>query len=148
VRISEFSFRSGKETVAKHPEILASIFAAIVNAQEAQLQKPKISIVKHLERELSAERWTKPEQNLSFLKKRVSLEIEFSHYEFVYRDFIRFLAAYATDKIIVGVLITNTEVGADRIKHKSDQPHFERVCQELKPLRSSFLVPIWVVGLR
>lgn len=70
------------------------------------------------------------------------MELEFSRYEFVYRDFIWFLAAYDADKIDVGVLITNTKVSLNRIKHKSSGPIFERVCEELDWLRPVLTVPI------
>lgn len=148
MRIDDLSFRSGKAVVAKNPEILASIYAAIVNAQEAQLKNPKVSILRYLERELSAEGWTKPEQYLSFLKKRVALSIEFSRYEFIYRDFIQFLAAHKAGKIDVAVLIISTQAAAKRIKQKSTGFHFEHVCEDLKWLHQSISVPIWVIGLR
>ena len=47
------------------------------------------------------------------------------------RDFIRFLAAHNANKIHVGVIITNTREGLNRIKHKSSGPSYERVCEEL-----------------
>jgi hypothetical protein len=87
-------------------------------------------------------------QYFDFFKARVAIEIEFSRYEFVYRDFIRFLAAYNANKIDVGVIITNTRAGNERIKHKSSGPSFERVCEELDWLRPTLTVPIWVIGLK
>lgn len=87
-------------------------------------------------------------QYFDFFKGRVAVEIEFSRYEFVYRDFIRFLAAYNADKIDVGVLITNTKEGLNRIKYKSSGPSFERVCEELDWLRPTLTVPIWLIGLQ
>jgi len=148
VRISELSFRSGKKAVAKHPEILASIFAAIVNAQEAQLKKPRISIEKHLQRELLEESWTKSKKNPSFLNGHVAVHTEFSRYELVYRDIFQLLAAYNEGRIDASVIITNTMVGSRRVKHRLNESHFERVCKELERLYPSFPVPIWVIGLR
>ena len=66
------------------------------------------------------------EQRFDLLKERVAIEIEFSRYEFLSRDYIRFLVAYNTDKIDVGVLITTSKSGPDRIKHKAVAPHAER----------------------
>ena len=148
MRINELSFRSGKEAIAKHPEIHASIFAAIVNAQEAQLKSPRVSIEKRLQRELLAESWTRSKKNLLFLKKRIALHTEFSHYEFVYRDLLQLLVAHSADKIDVGVILTNTTAGSRRVKQKFNGSHFDRVCSELERLRPAFPVPIWVIGLR
>ncbi|HEU5070921.1 MAG TPA: BglII/BstYI family type II restriction endonuclease [Verrucomicrobiae bacterium] len=87
-------------------------------------------------------------QYFDFFKSRVAIEIEFSRYEFIYRDFIRFLAAYNANKIDVGVIITNTREGLNRIKYKSSGPNFERVCDELDWLRPTLTVPLWVIGLK
>ena len=87
-------------------------------------------------------------QYFDFYKSRVAIEIEFSRYEFVYRDFIRFLAAYNADKIDVGVIITNTRAGLPRIKHKSSGPSYERVLEELDWLRPTLTVPLWIIGLK
>jgi len=155
VRIDELSFRFGKEFLITRPETLASILAVIVNAQEAHLRKPKSSIACHLQAELSAEGWKKEiiegklhTQYFDFYKSEVAIEIEFSRYEFIYRDFIRFLAAYNANKIDVGVIITNTREGLERIKYKSSGPSYERVCEELDWLRPTLTVPLWIIGLK
>lgn len=87
-------------------------------------------------------------QYFDFYKSRVAIEIEFSRYEFVYRDFIRFLAAYNADKIDVGVIITNTREGLKRIKYKSSGPSYERIREELDWLRPTLTVPLWIIGLK
>jgi hypothetical protein len=87
-------------------------------------------------------------QYFDFFKQRVAIEIEFSRYEFVYRDFIRFLAAYNANKIDVGIIITNTKAGMERIKHKSSGPNYERVLEELDWLRPTLTVPLWIIGLK
>jgi hypothetical protein len=148
VRINELSFRSGKEAIAKRPEILASIFAAIVNAQEAQLRRPMVSIEKHLQRELLAESWMRPKKNLLFQKKRIALYTEFSHYEFIYRDLFELLVAHNADKIDVGVILTNTTLGSRRVKQKFKGSHFDHICSDLEWLRPAFSLPVWVIGLR
>jgi hypothetical protein len=151
VRIDEHSFRFGKEILAARPELLASVLAVVVNAQESQLRKPSISIGAHLNRELSAEGWKKFRKRqpiFSFFKSRVAVEVEISQREFVYRSLICFLAAYNANKIDVGVLITNTRVGWERIKHKSSGPSYERVLEELEWLRPTLTVPLWIIGLK
>jgi hypothetical protein len=154
VRIKELSFRYGKECLATRPEIFASILAAVVNTQEAQLRKPKTLIASHLKVELLAEGWKreilteKPKQYFDFYKQKVAIETEFSSHEFIYQDFICFLAAYNADKIDVGVIVTNTRDGSNRIKHKSSGPSYERVCEELDWLRPTLIVPLWIIGLK
>lgn len=48
-------------------------------------------------------------QSFDNYRDRIAVEIEFSRYEFVYRDYFRFLLAYNEDKIDVGVLIVFTK---------------------------------------
>jgi hypothetical protein len=151
VRIDEFSFRFGKEIIASRPETFASILAAVVNAQEAYLRRPKISIAAHLVREFSGEGWPKcgkSEPSFSFLKDRVAIEIEFSRCEFLSRDYLRFLSAYNSDKIDVGVLITHSEAGLARVKYKAVAPSIIRVKADLAWLRGTITVPIWVIALK
>jgi hypothetical protein len=154
VRIDDLSFRYGKEFLTTRPETLASILAVVVNAQEAQLRAPQISIADHLKTELFSEGWkkealkAKPAHIFNFFKQRVAIETEFSRYEFIYRDFIRFLAAYNANKIDVGVIITNTKAGLERIKYKSSGPNYERVLEELDWLRPTLTVPLWIIGLK
>lgn len=88
------------------------------------------------------------EQRFDLLKERVAIEIEFSRYEFLSRDYLRFLAAYNNDKIDVGVLITTSKSGLTRIKHKAGAPYVERVKTDLAWLRGTITVPIWVIGLK
>lgn len=157
MRIGEFTFRHGKEYLLTRPELHASILAVIVNAQEAQINSPRTSLTILLRREFASEGWENDSvfvegkhhtQYFDFFKSRVAIEIEFSRYEFIYRDFIRFLAAYNANKIDVGVIITNTREGLNRIKYKSSGPNFERVCDELDWLRPTLTVPLWVIGLK
>lgn len=157
VRIVEYSFCHAKEWLVTRPEIHASLLAALVNAQEAQIRSPRIALGKHLRREFGSEGWQGnfqfeegklQTQSFDFFKNRVAIEIELSRYEFIYRDIIWFLAAYNAGKIDVGVIITNTKAGLERIKHKSYDPSYERVREELELLRSMLTVPIWIIGLK
>jgi hypothetical protein len=156
VRIAEYSFHHAKEYLLTRPEIHASLLAVVVNAQEAQIRSPRISLIKHLHREFICEGWQANfqlergklhTQYFDFFKNRVAIGIEFSHYEFIYQDFIQFLAAYNADKIDIGVLITNTKKGLSRIKYKSSGSSYERVCEELDWLHPTLTVPIWLIGL-
>jgi len=151
VRVDEFSFRYGKEIIASRPELFASVLAAVINAQEAYLRRPKASAAAHLFREFLVEGWPKcgrAEPSFSFLKDRVAIEIEFSRYEFLSRDYLRFLSAYNTDKIDVGVLITHAESGLTRVKQKAVAPSLTRVKADLAWLRGTITVPIWVIALK
>ena len=157
MRIDELSIRFAKEFLITQPETYASILAAIVNAQEAQIKGPSIGLPIHLKRAFKNEGWGDEAptvedwphtRRFELFKSRVAIEIEFSRYEFIYRDFIRFLAAYNANKIDVGVIITNTREGLERIKYKSSGPNYERVLEELDWLRPTLTVPLWVIGLR
>jgi hypothetical protein len=88
------------------------------------------------------------EQRFDLMKERVAIEVEFSRYEFLSRDYIRFLAAYNADKIDVGVLITNSKSGLKRVKGKAVAPYIDRVKADLDWLRGTITVPIWVIGLK
>ena len=134
MRIDEFSFKSGKEILASRPALYSSILAALVNAQEARLRKPKTSKAKYLHREFSAEGWGKGpslEPHFSFLKERIAIRIQFSD-----RDLMRFLSAFVSDQIDVGVLIVDSKNELNRIK------------ADLAWLRGTIVVPIWVIALK
>lgn len=91
----------------------------------------------------------KHEQRFDLFKERVAVEIEFSRYEFVYRDYFRFLSAYNADKIDVGVLLINADPGqGGRVKHKHVAPSLDRVKDDLAWLRPTLTVPLWIVALK
>ena len=157
MRVLEHSFRHAKEWLLTRPEIHASLLAVIINAQEAQISSPRISLSRHLRRAFLAEGWQENHQlvrgqlhaqHVDFFKSGVAIEIELARYEFIYRDFIRFLAAYNANKIDVGVIITNTKAGLGRIKYRSSGPNYERVLEELEWLRPTLTVPLWIIGLK
>jgi hypothetical protein len=134
VRIDEHSFRFGKEILQARPGLYASILAALVNAQEARLREPKISKAEHLRREFAAEGWLNggaSEPRFSFLRERVAVQILFSD-----RALLRFLFAFKSDQIDVGVLIVGSRSKLKRVK------------ADLAWLRGIITVPIWVIGLK
>jgi hypothetical protein len=151
VRIDELSFRHGKEILAQHPENFASILAAIINAQEAHVRKPRNSLACHLRGEFLSEGWAKgkkTEPHFSFLKNRVAIEIQLSSYELFFRSFLRFLSAYKNDEINVGVLITCAKPIPCDTEPKSTTPTIERVKNDLLSLRQTMTVPIWIIALK
>ena len=87
-------------------------------------------------------------QSFDAYRDRIALEIEFSRYEFVYRDYFRFLLAFNEGKIDVGVLIVHTEKTREFHKNPSAAPSFENCKDELPKLKSMLAVPIWVLGLQ
>lgn len=151
MRIDELSFRHGKEILAHHPEAFASILAAIINAQEAHVRKPRISLACHLHREFLSEGWTKgkkTEPHFSFLKNRVAIEIQLSSYELFFRSFLRFLSAYRGDEINAGVLVTCAKPIRSHTEPKSAMPTIERVKDDVLSLRQALTVPIWIIALK
>lgn len=84
------------------------------------------------------------EQRFDLFKKPVAVEIEFSRYEFLYRDYMRFLYAYNANAIEVGVLVIQFSAP----KGKSYAPSLERVKADLAWLRGTITVPIWVIALK
>jgi len=124
VRIDELSFRRGKEIVAAKPEILASILAAIVNAQEAHLRNSRVSITTHLQREFLAEGWPQYKSKASFLNQRIAVEI-----------------SYSGSKIEI---LTNKKIaGAVIITKAARLPVIRTILQ-----RRAASVPIWLIGLK
>jgi hypothetical protein len=109
----EFSIRFGKEILWARPELHSSILAALVNAQEAHSREPNISKAEHLRREFAAEGWLKggaSEPRFSFLRERVAVQILFSD-----RALLRFLYAFKSDQIDVGVLIVDSKSKLGRV---------------------------------
>ncbi|HTV43127.1 MAG TPA: BglII/BstYI family type II restriction endonuclease [Candidatus Sulfotelmatobacter sp.] len=157
MRIDELSFWNGKEYFVTRPELLASIFAAIINTQEARLRKPGLSIASRLRREFCSEGWARKipvsegkmsSECFDLFRARVAVAIEFSDATSVYREFACFLAAYKANRIDVGILITNAREKIDRCKLRSGRPNVESVRGELGQLKSTLTVPIWIIGLK
>ena len=151
MRIDELSFRHGKEILAQHPETSASILAAIINAQEAHVRKPRNSLICHLHSEFLSEDWAegkKTEPHFSFLKNRVAIEIQLSSYELFFRSFLRFLSAYRGDEINAGVLVTCAKPIPCDTEPKSAIPTIKRVKGDLISLQQTLTVPIWIIALK
>jgi hypothetical protein len=157
VQYETFSYRHADEILNSNLSVKNEILHVINATAAVPVQQGEEGLTAKLSEAFRAQGWSGEvpvvegklhTQYFDFFKNRVAIEIEFSRYEFIYRDFIRFLAAYNENKIDVGVIITNTRAGLDRIKYKSSGPNYERVCEELSWLRPTLTVPIWVIGLK
>ena len=157
VQIETFNYRHAVEILNSNLAVKDDISKILDSASAVPVQKGEEGLTAKLSETFRAHGWSGEvpvvegklhTQYFDFFKARVAIEIEFSRYEFVYRDFIRFLAAYNANKIDVGVIITNTRAGLERIKHKSSGPSYERVCEELDWLRPTLTVPLWIIGLK
>ena len=157
MQFDTFSYRHADVILNSNIAVKNDILKVLNSAVAVPVQRGKEGLTTKLSEAFREHGWTGEEpvvkgkshtQYFDFYKSRVSIEVEFSRYEFVYRDFIRFLAAYNADKIDVGVIITNTRDGLKRIKHKSSGPSYERICEELDWLRPTLTVPLWIIGLK
>ena len=157
MQIDTFSYRHADEILNSDLAVKKEILKVVNSTASTQVQQGKEGLTSKLAEAFRELGWNGEvpvvegklnTQYFDFFKNRVAIEIEFSRYEFVYRDFIRFLAAYNANKIDVGVIITNTRDGLKRIKHKSSGPSYERVCEELEWLRPTLTVPLWIIGLK
>jgi hypothetical protein len=157
VQFETFSYRHADVILNSNYAVKEEIAKILNAATSVPVQMGKDGLTTKLSESFLKHGWNGEEplvkgefhtQYFDFYKARVAIEIEFSRYEFVYRDFIRFLAAYNADKIDVGVIVTNTRDGLKRIKHKSSGPSYERICEELDWLRPTLTVPLWIIGLK
>ena len=151
------SYRHAEEILNSHLAIKREIIAALEEVEETKVAAGSDGLTPRICSAFVERKWKKEvlvmenqphEQRFDLLKDRVAIEIEFSRYEFLSRDYIRFLAAYNSDKIDVGVLITTSKSGLARIKHKAVAPYVDRVKADLAWLRGTITVPIWVIGLK
>lgn len=157
VQFETFSYRHAEEILNAHLTIKREIVAALEEVQEAKVGKGADALTPRIVAAFLARGWQKEvrvaedqphEQRFDLFKDRVAIEIEFSRYEFLSRDYLRFLSAYNGDKIDVGVLITHAESGLARVKQKAVAPSLARVKADLAWLRGTITVPIWVLALK
>lgn len=157
MQFETFSYRHAEEILNSHLAIKREIIAALEEVEETKVAAGSDGLTPRICSAFVSRKWKKEvlvmenqphEQRFDLLKDRVAIEIEFSRYEFLSRDYIRFLAAYNSDKIDVGVLITTSKSGLARIKHKAVAPYVDRVKADLAWLRGTITVPIWVIGLK
>jgi hypothetical protein len=157
VQYETFSYRHAEEILNAHLSIRREITSVLDEVQEAKVGLGAEALTPRIVSAFVACGWQKEvlvaenqphEQRFDLFKDRVAIEIEFSRYEFLSRDYLRFLSAYNTDKIDVGVLITHAESGLTRVKQKAVAPSLTRVKADLAWLRGTITVPLWVIALK
>ena len=150
MRIQEHSHRYGREIIASLPELQASLFAVVVNAQEKVRKKnlPSPQWETIVRDALCEEEWSQHEKEHRFARERVAVILAFSHYAFVYRELLHLLAAFGADKIDSGVLFTFADSAIIAKDHASFAPSFCSVKEDLAWLRPTLTVPLWIVALK
>lgn len=157
MQFDTFSYRHAEEILNAHLSIKREIENALGKVQETRVSAKADSLTHRIVEAFTERGWQKEvlvadnqphEQRFDLLKDNVAVEIEFSRYEFLSRDYLRFLSAYNADKIDVGVLITHSESGLARVKGKAVAPSLTRVKADLAWLRGTITVPIWVIALK
>lgn len=157
MQFDTFSYRHAEEILNAHLSIKREIENTLGKVQETRVSAKADSLTHRIVEAFTDRGWQKEvlvaekqphEQRFDLLKDNVAIEIEFSRYEFLSRDYLRFLSAYNSDKIDVGVLITHSEAGLDRVKGKAVAPSLTRVKADLEWLRGTITVPIWVIALK
>lgn len=157
VEFETLSYRHAEEILNSKVTIRREIEKAIAGVKPTMVSQGADNLTKRLQQAFIGLGWQDEfpvtdkqthEQFFDFFKDRVAIEIEFSRYEFIYRDYFRFLSAYNEDKIDVGILITHSASGLSRVKHPSGAPSLVRVTEDLAWLRPVVTVPIWVVALK
>jgi hypothetical protein len=157
VQFETFSYRHAEEILNSHLSIKREIAAALEEVEETKVAAGSDGLTPRICNAFVNRSWAKEvlvmdnqphEQRFDLMKDRVAIEVEFSRYEFLSRDYLRFLAAYNADKIDVGILITNSKSGLKRVKGRTIAPYLDRVKADLAWLRGTITVPIWVIGLK
>lgn len=157
MQFDTFSFRHAEEILNAHLSIKREIIEALTEVQDTKVTTGPDALTPRIVKAFTARGWEKEvivaenqphEQRFDLFKQRVAIEIEFSRYEFLSRDYLRFLSAYNSDKIDVGVLITHAEEGLARVKQPNVAPSLTRVKADLEWLRGTITVPIWVIALK
>ena len=157
MQFDTFSYRHAEEILNSHLAIKRQIDETLGGVREAPVKQGPGGLTNAIMEAFHKRGWVKEhpvsddeahEQRFDLFKERVAIEVEFSRYEFLYRDYLRFLSAYNADRLDVGVLITNAESGLIRTKHPSGAPSVARVQADLAWLRPSITVPIWVIALK
>lgn len=157
VQFEALSYRHADEILNSKLSIRKEIVSSIEKVNEAKVEKGSEGLAAKITEAFSTFNWKTEEpvsesqahqQFFDLFKERVAIEIEFSRYEFIYRDYFRFLSAYNADKIDVGVLIINADPKAGRVKHPAVAPSLARIKDDLAWLRPTLTVPLWIVALK
>jgi hypothetical protein len=153
MQFDTFSYRNAEEILNAHYSLKKEIVELLNAVQATGATKGPDSLHSQIIADFVTRGWESEmpvlenqenEQRFDLFKKPVAMEIEFSRYEFLYRDYIRFLAAYNADRIELGVLVTWLTPPAG----KSYNPSFARVKADLSSLKATITLPIWVIALK
>ncbi len=153
MQFDTFSHRHAEEILNAHFAVKKQIVELIGKVQQSSATSGADSLHSRIIKSFAACGWeteipvaaNQPnEQRFDLFKKPVAVEIEFSRYEFLYRDYMRFLYAYNADAIEVALLVIKSTAP----KGKSYAPSLERVKADLAWLRGTITVPIWVIALK
>ncbi len=153
MQFDTFSHRHAEEILNAHLDVKREVLELIGKVQQSSATSGADSLHSRIIKGFAARGWktetpvaiNQPnEQRFDLFKKPVAIEIEFSRYEFLYRDYMRFLYAYNADAIEVGVLVIQSSAP----KGKSYAPSLERVKADLAWLRGTITVPLWVIALK
>ncbi|MDE3068111.1 MAG: hypothetical protein KGJ60_11245 [Verrucomicrobiota bacterium] len=132
VQFETFSYRHAEEILNAHFAVKKEIVELLNNVQQSSATRGANSLHSRIIKDFVARGWetetpvaaNQPnEQRFDLFKHPVAIEIEFSRYEFLYRDYMRFLYAYNADAIEVSVLVIQSSAP----KGKSYAPSLERV---------------------
>ena len=153
MRFSKWSFRNADVILETKPERQTEIEGVLERLPE---KHPVDNLHNLVCKGLSNAGWSKSKEISRHLPKkqtfdsfddRIGVEVEFSRYEIVYRDYFRFLLAYNLDKIDLGILVVFTEETKKKYKDPNVAPSFEYCVSELESLKHLVGVPILVIGL-
>lgn len=88
-------------------------------------------------------------QYFDLYKDRVAIEIELSSRDLLYRDYCRFQMADAEGRLDVGVILLLDDYGGkvQPLSFRGSGPRLEDVADDLKLLRNTLDVPVWVIAL-
>ncbi len=155
MRLRTFSHRHAESILGANLRLKREIERTLVNLQLdprppfADRNRPHQLIQLAFQRldwrtEWLVSRHTSRRHFFDLYKDRVAIEIEFSHRDLLYRDYIRFLLAESEDTLDVGILlIPDGHAGESR----NGFPELEDIADDLNLLRNTILVPIWVIAI-
>ncbi len=83
-------------------------------------------------------------------KYRIGVEIEFSRYEMLYRDYMRFIRADQANMVDVGILIVFADEALANSSKKWPEhaPKLRDVKDDLKLFYPTITIPILAIGLK
>lgn len=164
MRIKEYSHRHGKELCKlTDPKAYEEVLSLLANLENFPHGSVKGKTVKnHISSVFTANDWI-AENPIEFsvgkrdyvdlMKRRVTIEMEWSRFEMFFRDFFRFMLMYERKQIDVGIILTYSDEAYQRW-HGEAKPY--RAARASLSKLIDFLsgdyatvitVPIWCIGI-